>query len=131
MTGSRFFPTKTRRAYRPRSGDGLRSRPFTMSVNPETDAIIRREAGLLDMAVSAFYQRGGVLLATLTRDERETGLLPMPGRITDAEAERYEDAADAAGMSVEAWIAQVLERATADGLTTNQEARKGAAMRVG
>lgn len=110
MTASRFFPVPSRKAYRPRTGAGL-SRPFTMSVDPATDAAVRREAALLNMAVSAFYQRGGVLLAEMTRDERETGLIPTPGRVTDCEAKQYADAASAVGMTVEAWVAHVLSRA--------------------
>ena len=109
MTGSVFFPVPDRVRYRKRAGSDARQ--FTMTVPPETDVLVRREAKAAGVSVSAYYQRAGLYLAEITRTERESGLLPVPCRISEDELQLCAHAANQAGLSLTQWVGHVLNNA--------------------
>lgn len=106
MTGSRYFVRSPRRAYRPRTPGEKRS--YSMSVPAETMEQVEREAEAAQVSLSAFYQRGAVMLAQMTEAERERGLFPISCWGTDEELALWHGAAARAGHSLDNWISRTL-----------------------
>jgi hypothetical protein len=124
MTGA-FFKRPERRQYRPRgSAPAVR---FNLSVAGEADLIVKREAELSNVSVSAFYQEAALRLAALTYAEREKGLLPIPVSMASEELDLIARAASAMGITVERFVSHTLFDAASRGFETPENNSKGAA----
>lgn len=106
MTGSSFFPQQTTRRKAPRGSSNAQQ--FTLHLAPEVRLTLDREAKACAVSLSAFVQRGALLLAEQTHAERESGLLAVPGRVTDEELDVMTSAARLMGLPLANWIVHTL-----------------------